>query len=106
MRELEEARLATSFDAGSQQQKQRQKLPEKESEEGASADAAAAAASPPSPSSPSSSQKTSDRRRRFCNALGLGPCTGAQLLRALNEWGLTREDWEVGMKAAEEEEEG
>ena len=96
MRELEEARLATSFDAGSQQQKK------KESEGEVGDEAAAAAASPSSSCSPSPSQKTSDRRRRFCDALGLGPCTGAQLLRALNEWGLTREDWEVGMKAAEE----
>ena len=109
MRELEEARLATSFDAGSQQQKKKKKsnLLEKEGEgEGESRDTASS--SPPSSSSCSSSsssssppQKTSDRRRRFCDALGLGPCTGAQLLRALNEWGLTREDWEVGMKAAE-----
>ena len=88
MRQLEEARLATSFDAGSQQKKQ------KKESEGEGGDAA-------SPSSSSPSQKTSDRRRRFCDALGLGPCTGAQLLRALNEWGLTREDWEAGMRAAE-----
>lgn len=98
MRELEEARLATSFDAGSQQQQQKKKE-DKEGESGEDT-----ASSSPSSSSSSSSppaQKTSDRRRRFCDALGLGPCTGAQLLRALNEWGLTREDWEVGMRAAE-----
>lgn len=100
MRELEEARLATSFDAGSQQQ-QKRKAPEKESE----SEREAAATTVTVSSSSSSSQKTSDRRKRFCDALGLGPCTGAQLLRALNEWGLTREDWEVGLKAAEAEEE-
>lgn len=109
MRELEEARLATSFDAGSQQQQllqqQQQKKPtetESESVGGGATKATASSSSPSASSSSSSSQKTSDRRRRFCDALGLGPCTGAQLLRALNEWGLTREDWEVGLKAAAE----
>lgn len=103
MDELERARLATSFDAGSQQtmQKKTKKGNEEGGEEEATLTTTTTTASPPP-----STQKTSDRRRRFCDALGLGPCTGAQLLKALNEWGLTRGDWEVGMRAAEAGEEG
>jgi hypothetical protein len=44
---------------------------------------------------------TSARRAAVCSLLGIGPCTGGQLLTALNAWGFEVADLEAALAEVE-----